>query len=246
MSKFLDSIRAYNEQMKIAQDIKTLKNNGLFGNVTLHHGPNGGVVMNEEGPMTTEWVKLPLDNRYNTPKEAPKASKELVEETIQATEIYRQARIAIMRTHSISADVRTAMFKAQAKQVAYGIDKYPEPLNANTWSISETIEHITDESIDKLHYLVMLRIKLEQELASGIHNDESDVRNANNRIANITRMITTTIKDLSYLMTMNLLMDRERESSPDEVMNNYCEEDVKATKLFADGIEFTPGDGKNE
>ena len=48
--------------------------------------------------------------------------------------------------------------------MAYGLDKYPEPLNADTWSTIETIDHIIDESIDKLHYLVMLRIKLERKL----------------------------------------------------------------------------------
>lgn len=89
------------------------------------------------------------DPRYNEPKQAPKASEELVEETIEATEIYKRAKELIL--------------KAQRGQVAYGLDKYPEPLNADTWSMLETIDHIIDESIDKLHYLVMLRIKLEKE-----------------------------------------------------------------------------------
>lgn len=88
------------------------------------------------------------DRRYNDPKGAPKASYEQVRETIEATEIYNRAKELIL--------------KAQRKQVAYGLDKYPEPLNADTWSLVETIDHILDESIDKTHYLVMLRIKLEE------------------------------------------------------------------------------------
>ena len=91
------------------------------------------------------------DPRYNVPKEEPKASKELVEKTIEETQIYREAKNYILK-------------HAQPKQVAYGLDKYPEPLNANTWSTIETIDHIIDESVDKLHYLVMLRIKLERQI----------------------------------------------------------------------------------
>lgn len=91
------------------------------------------------------------DPRYNVPKEEPKASKELVEKTIEETQIYHEAKNYILK-------------HAQPKQVAYGLDKYPEPLNANTWSTIETIDHIIDESVDKLHYLVMLRIKLEKQL----------------------------------------------------------------------------------
>lgn len=88
------------------------------------------------------------DARYNEPKEAPKADEKLVEETIEQTEIYRRAKELIL--------------KAQKKQVAYGLDKYPTPLSADVWDILETIDHILDESIDKTHYLVMLRIHLER------------------------------------------------------------------------------------
>lgn len=89
------------------------------------------------------------DVRYRNPKQEPQATEEEVSKTIEETEIYRKAKEEIL--------------KAQRKQVAYGIDKYPEPLNADSWSTVETIEHIIDETIDKLHYLVMLKIKLERE-----------------------------------------------------------------------------------
>jgi hypothetical protein len=89
------------------------------------------------------------DSRYNTPKEDPKANDTQVEETIESTEIYKRAKELIL--------------KAQHKQVAYGIDKYPEPLNADTWTMIETMRHIIEESIDKLHYEVMLLVKLERE-----------------------------------------------------------------------------------
>ena len=152
------------------------------------------------------------DIRYNQPKEAPKASEEQIEETIITTEIYRQARLAIIRDQILTPEARTAILMAQGKQVAYGIDKYPEPLNANTWDIEETVEHILDESIDKLHYLVMLRIKLEQAIVGGSYNDTIEVRNANSRIATIARMIESNIEEMGYLVKMNELLEKETQA----------------------------------
>jgi hypothetical protein len=100
-----------------------------------------------------ESIKDRADTRYNTPKEDPKGDYKDIENVTNSNEIYKRAKLHIL--------------KAQNKQVGYGLDKYPEPLNANTWSMIETIDHIIDESVDKLHYLVMLRIKLEDEIVKG-------------------------------------------------------------------------------
>lgn len=86
------------------------------------------------------------DTRYNTPKVAPQVPIDIIEETIEATQIYKDAKELILA--------------AQRRQVGYGIQKYPEPLNADSWTTVETLDHIIEESIDKLHYLVMLRSKL--------------------------------------------------------------------------------------
>lgn len=93
------------------------------------------------------------DDRYLVPKELPKVSDDIIDDVINSTEIYKRAK--------------TEILNAQRKQVGYGIDKYPEPLNADTWTTIETIDHIIDESIDKLHYLIMLRIKFEKDLYNG-------------------------------------------------------------------------------
>ena len=93
-------------------------------------------------------IESDKDSRYKIPKGEPKASDELVDRTIEETEIYRRAKELIL--------------KAQRKQVAYGLDKYATPLSADVWDILETIDHILEESIDKTHYLVMLRIHLER------------------------------------------------------------------------------------
>lgn len=83
-------------------------------------------------------------------KEEPKTNRKDVQKEIQTNEIYRR--------------VRMAMYAAQERQVAYGMDKYPETLTADTWTMLETLDHIISETTDKLHYLCMLRIKEEQRL----------------------------------------------------------------------------------
>lgn len=100
------------------------------------------------------------DVRYNVPKQEPKVSEEDITRTIQTTSIYAKAKEVILN--------------AQRRQVAYGLEKYPEPLNANTWSTVETIDHIIDESIDKLHYLVMLRERLLMD--SEVHRPYPDMK----------------------------------------------------------------------
>lgn len=86
------------------------------------------------------------DTRYNKPKEKVKATVEEIDATIESNEIYRE--------------LRDMLLDAQRQQVGYGIDKYPEPLNADTWTLLETLDHSIAESVDKLHYDIMLRNKL--------------------------------------------------------------------------------------
>ena len=88
------------------------------------------------------------DSRYKAPKKEPSVTDERADQVIDETEIYRRAR--------------QAMLDGQRRQVKYGIEKYPEPLNANTWTILETIRHIKEETVDTLHYLTMLEIKFEE------------------------------------------------------------------------------------
>ena len=44
------------------------------------------------------------DTRYNTPKEAPKASEESIDKTIKETEIYRREKVAILQSRVLSTD----------------------------------------------------------------------------------------------------------------------------------------------
>lgn len=94
------------------------------------------------------------DTRYKTPKCEPKTTLEKAEEVIEQNVIYSQARDEILM--------------AQKRQVAYGLDKYPEALNPDSWDAVENINHIIEESVDQLHYLVMLRQKLMQNVLRDI------------------------------------------------------------------------------
>lgn len=91
------------------------------------------------------------DKRYLKPKKDPVAEDSVVDKVIQDNPIYSEVLNLMMK-------------QSQRKQVAYGFDKYVETLNVNSWTTIETLDHIIDESVDKLHYLVMLKMKLLIEL----------------------------------------------------------------------------------
>lgn len=76
-------------------------------------------------------------------KAPPTITDEMVDSVIKENEIYSEA----MRHYK--------------SQIAYGIQKYPESLNAGTWSIVETLEHEIGELVDTLNYKVMLKKKLQ-------------------------------------------------------------------------------------
>lgn len=198
MGQFIDTIEQLKERGLINQVGETIMKNGVYGK------------------MEHDFAACSVDTRYNVPKAAPKASSELVEKTIKSTEIYRRARLAIMQPQNVTPESRYAMLQAQRKQVAYGIDKYPEPLNADTWSSVETIEHAMDESIDRLHYLIMLNIKLEQDLLNVSQEDLISVHAISYRIETVIRMIHNSIEEMDYLIMLRDEMEadnaREKEA----------------------------------
>lgn len=88
------------------------------------------------------------DDRYLIPKSKPLFSQEEIDAVIDSNEIYKE--------------VRAVINEPQREQVGYGMGKYPEPLKADSWDTIETIDHIISETVDKLHYLVMLKMKLKK------------------------------------------------------------------------------------
>lgn len=113
------------------------------------------------GLATSEGFRKGLEDskdiRYNEPKGKHKASEEQIDKAIEETEIYTRAKELILN--------------AQREQIGYGLDKYPETLNADTWSILETMHHIIGEGVDKLHYQIMLCIKLERLLSKDANEE---------------------------------------------------------------------------
>lgn len=103
---------------------------------------------------TAKFEAVSGDTRYLKPKEDPIAPDGVVDKLIQENPIYREAH-------------QRLMLSSQRKQVAYGFDKYVETLNVNSWDTIETLDHIIDESIDKLHYLIMLKMKIQMKLERG-------------------------------------------------------------------------------
>ena len=87
------------------------------------------------------------DVRYNTPKLPPQAKEDAVTKAINENPIYREV-------NSLLKDEESK--KAQRKQIAYGLDKYPETLNPDSWSTSEALEHLQSELVDALHYIGLL------------------------------------------------------------------------------------------
>lgn len=70
-------------------------------------------------------------------------TEEMIDEAISKSVIYQEA------------------IKALREQVAYGLRKYPEPLNYKTWDFKESIKHALSENSDKQHYLTMMLINAE-------------------------------------------------------------------------------------
>ena len=94
------------------------------------------------------------DKRYNKPKLLqPLATEAAAAKAIDENPYYREVNAALKDEESKLA---------QEKQVRYGLDKYPETLNGDKWSILETLDHIQGELVDGLHYISMLKAKIKE------------------------------------------------------------------------------------
>jgi hypothetical protein len=59
----------------------------------------------------------------------------------------------------IYLESRQAFLSVQESQIDKGADKYPEPLNPNSWTIDELVDHGLMELVDQVHYTVSIRAK---------------------------------------------------------------------------------------
>ena len=150
------------------------------------------------------------DSRYRKPKQEPKAKNEEIDQTIDNNDIYRRVRNFILkekRRMEIAAygtqdyiqieKASDVLLSSQRKQIAYGIDKYPESLNASSWSMIESMRHILDETIDKIHYLKMLHIQLEKQV-TGVNHDLDGL------IAEVEGVLTDSIQQAYQLAILQV------------------------------------------
>lgn len=96
------------------------------------------------------------DTRYNIPKTAPNVDATKVMAEIFTNPIY----FDVLKLMMNMTPEQKVMTDEQKSQVGYGLSKYPESLNEESWSTVETIEHAMSEVVDLLHYLSMLKIKM--------------------------------------------------------------------------------------
>lgn len=170
-------------------EIDAMKDSGMFDK------PSEGledireqIVQEHQRAMGVDFSKYP-DTRYNVPKGNHKASDEAINKAIKDNEIYKEAKEWILG--------------AQMGQVGYGLDKYPETLQESSWTILETLDHIIQESVDKLHYEVMLRIKIARMLDESMPKErtkehEECIKNAED-IKEMTDDILESLKDPNLL-----------------------------------------------
>lgn len=103
------------------------------------------------------------DARYNVPKKAPTTDKATVMAEIFTNPIYMDVLKLILN----ATPEQKVMMDVQKEQVGYGIEKYPETLNEESWSIVESIEHAMSEMADWQHYMAMLKIQVKKLIEEG-------------------------------------------------------------------------------
>lgn len=52
--------------------------------------------------------------------------------------------------------------RTQLMQILKGVHKYPEPLNHESWTFTELVDHAYQENVDQAHYLSALQLKANQ------------------------------------------------------------------------------------
>jgi len=64
---------------------------------------------------------------------------------------------------------RSEWLRVHQEQIDKGAAKYQEPLNPESWTALELVEHALQENIDQFHYLIAIRMKLLGEVT---HEEE--------------------------------------------------------------------------
>jgi hypothetical protein len=65
--------------------------------------------------------------------------------------------------HPLYIDAQNFWNDVQRQQIIKGMEKYPEPLNPQSWTFEQLIEHAMQENVDQAHYLTALREKSREQ-----------------------------------------------------------------------------------
>lgn len=71
----------------------------------------------------------------------------------------------------------------QERQIKKGLEKYGVPLNGARLSWQEVFEHAVEENVDQMHYLTLLKIKL-QKMQTEIDNLRAENKRLKERLFN--------------------------------------------------------------
>lgn len=99
---------------------------------------------------TVHELKNKPDMRYNVPKNPHNISDEEIDKAIEENPIYRK--------------VWERKAKTYRDQVGYGLVKYPETFNPDSWTKEELVQHFLQEINDAQNYLEGLETKFLQLL----------------------------------------------------------------------------------
>lgn len=83
------------------------------------------------------------------------------------------------RVNPLYAEAATAFRSTQLDQIDKGAEKYPEPLNADSWTIDQFVDHELMELVDGIHYIIGIRVKARKmrvDLTKALILIESDKR----------------------------------------------------------------------
>lgn len=70
--------------------------------------------------------------------------------------------LKLQEKNRLYKDANFLFQRTQYKQMFKATEKYPEPLNPDSWTADELVDHAFQELVDQSHYLTALLLKVRQ------------------------------------------------------------------------------------
>jgi hypothetical protein len=88
---------------------------------------------------------------------------EHLHEGAERAKVDYERKIIEHKNHPLYIDAQNFWNDVQRQQIMKGMEKYPEPLNPESWTFEQLIEHAMQENVDQAHYLTALREKSREQ-----------------------------------------------------------------------------------